>query len=105
MKRRGGYDEVELLIEVVTQEVGLDEPHRPLECLRSGSLDHRSIRVDSRHSKTEPVCQAPGEAAVTTSHVQSILATGGDLTQKQVCIVLVVVVLKHDAFRSGCPPC
>ena len=56
MKRRGGSDEVELIIEVVTHEVGLDELNRQVACGGSGSLDHRSIRVDSCHSNTEPVC-------------------------------------------------
>ena len=89
---------VELIIEVILHEVGLDELERRVACGRLCLLDHRLIPVDSRHSNAEPISQALGETAITTSHVQCILAAGWDLTQKQVGIVLVVVILKHDAF-------
>src|SRR5260370_26914193 len=91
---------VELIIEVILHEVGLDELERWVACGRLCLLDHRLIPVDSRHNNTEPIGQAPGETAITTSHVQCILAAWWDLAQKQVSIVLVVVILKHDAVPS-----
>src|SRR5258708_16374821 len=98
MERSHGSDKVEPISKVIVHEIGFDKLDPWVERFRLCSFDHRSIRVYSRHSDPEPIRQTPGKTAVTTSNIQGILAIGRDVTQKQVCVVLIVIVSKHSEF-------